>query len=171
MEAGRRILLLVGPKGSGKTHVGALLERALGVPYVRVEAIFLGLAARGLAGPALEAAGFGRAVEAVGEALAAAGRACLDTTATAPSFPASLEALRALAPVTLVAVRAPPETCLARIRARDAAAHLPATEERIRAINEAAARVALPWDLVLENGDGLGDEAILAPLRAWAGPG
>jgi predicted kinase len=171
MQAGRRILLLVGPKGSGKTHVGALLERTLGIPYVRVEAIFLGLAAGGLAGPALEAAGFRRAVEATGEALAASGRACLDTTATAPSFPAYLEALRALAPVVLVAVRAPPETCLARIRSRDAAAHLPAGEDRIAAINEAAARVALPWDLVLENGVGLRDAEIVALVRPFAGAG
>src|SRR5450755_1893861 len=37
------LLVLVGPKGSGKTHVGAVLEARLGVRFVRVEPIFLAL--------------------------------------------------------------------------------------------------------------------------------
>jgi hypothetical protein len=41
MAASRSVLVLVGPKGSGKTYVGTLTNKELGVPFLRVEPIFL----------------------------------------------------------------------------------------------------------------------------------
>lgn len=35
------IFVLVGPKGSGKSHIGDLISRKLGIPFLRVEPIFL----------------------------------------------------------------------------------------------------------------------------------
>src|ERR1035437_2513108 len=35
------LLILVGPKGSGKTHIGTVIARHLGVRFLRVEPIFL----------------------------------------------------------------------------------------------------------------------------------
>ena len=37
----KRVLVLVGPKGAGKSTIGAVIERELGVPFVRVEPVFL----------------------------------------------------------------------------------------------------------------------------------
>ena len=41
MAASRSVLVLVGPKGSGKTYVGALINKEPGVRFLRVEPIFL----------------------------------------------------------------------------------------------------------------------------------
>ena len=37
----KHVLVLVGLKGSGKTTIGALLERAFGLRFLRVEAVWI----------------------------------------------------------------------------------------------------------------------------------
>ena len=55
MAAFRSVLILVGPKGSGKTYIGSLVERELGVRFLRVEPIFLeNMRGSHLTGTALE---------------------------------------------------------------------------------------------------------------------
>jgi adenylate kinase family enzyme len=37
----KTVIILVGPKGSGKSFVGTLISKELGIPFVRVEPIYL----------------------------------------------------------------------------------------------------------------------------------
>ncbi|KFF58325.1 hypothetical protein JF66_19375, partial [Cryobacterium sp. MLB-32] len=42
MSFTKTIYVLIGPKGSGKTHIGNLLERAFGIAFLSVEKLGLG---------------------------------------------------------------------------------------------------------------------------------
>ncbi len=36
----KTVIILFGPKGVGKTHLGAVMERPMNVPFLRVEPLF-----------------------------------------------------------------------------------------------------------------------------------
>jgi shikimate kinase len=160
------ILLLVGPKGAGKSHLGTLAEARLGARFLRVEPIFQEVQRNSTAtGTARDAEGYGRVLEAVAEALAAHDLVVLETTGASPALPLFLEGLRGLGRVRLVAVRAPLDRCLERVRSRDQSVHIPVSDQRVTEINALAAQVELPWDLVLDNGGPAPEAELLAGLR------
>jgi shikimate kinase len=39
----KTVVMLIGPKGSGKTHIGTVLEKRKGIKFLRVEPIWLRL--------------------------------------------------------------------------------------------------------------------------------
>lgn len=160
------VLLLVGPKGSGKTHVGTLVGEALGVPFLRVEPIFLeSLRRSGLVGPAQEADGYARVLAAVDAALRRAPCVVIESTGASEAFPAFLRALQSRHRVALVSIRAPLERCLERVRSRDQADHIPVPDDRLAEINARAVTVELPWDLVIDNGGPATSEVIVELFR------
>ncbi|NTU82610.1 MAG: AAA family ATPase [Chloroflexales bacterium] len=157
------LLLLVGPKGSGKSFIGELLERELGVPYVRPEAVVLQLRASGRVPTVAESLG---AIVAATEAQARAAQALtLDTTGAFDDLDTYLQALARFSRVRLVQVYAPPEMCLARIRARDQSAHIPVQEELIGQINARSLALRLPYELVIDNEPFAPPAQIIAAVR------
>jgi shikimate kinase len=165
MEA-PRVVVLLGPKGSGKTHVGTLVERELGVRFLRVEPIFLEHQRTSpLAGRARDAGGYAKVAAAVADLLARAPCVALESTGASPAFAPFLAALRARWPVTVVAIRAPLDRCAARVRTRDPVPHIPVSDERLAAINAAAAEVRIPCDLEIDNGGPAPEREILDAFR------
>ncbi len=150
--AGRQVIILVGPKGSGKTTIGEFLAGELGIRFLRVEPLFLETRARlGANHPDPDRLGFEAVLAELASLLAEGGAACFESTGASPHFPWLLSEVARLARVSLVRVVAEPAQCLARIRGRDAAAHIPASGEDIERINARASRVTLPWDAVIDN--------------------
>ena len=147
------VIVLVGPKGAGKSTLCALLARAVGAEFVRVEPVYLNvLRAHPDQDPAsLEPAGFGAILEQVHAAAARSRTVCLESTGTAGYFPTFLARLQARHRVVLVRVSAPGETCAERVRSRDVAEHIPVSDERVREINRVAEGVRLAWDLEVDN--------------------
>ena len=151
------LLVLVGPMGSAKTHVGAVLEARLGVRFVRVEPIFLVLRNQVEALTEVE--------RQVDRALAEAQVVAIESTGIVTEHLRSLR--QRYEPVRWIRVDASAESCLRRFKARDASGRIPISEERFREINARAARTSLDWDCVLNNDCGLTDEEIaeaVAPL-------
>lgn len=147
------VILLVGPKGSGKTTLGGLLGRELGLIFLRVEPIYLRVLRDNPAvDPAsLEPVGFGAILEEVNRSAELRPVVCIESTGTAGYFPEFLTQLQARHRVTLVRVSAPAETCVARVRERDSADHIPVSDDRVREINRVVEGVNLPWDLEVDN--------------------
>jgi hypothetical protein len=163
----RVLLLLVGPKGAGKTFVGGVLERHLGIAFLRIEPIFLGVM-RGepeLAGIELERRGFQAVLEKLDELARSREVLCIESTGTARTFPDLLAALRRRFDVRLIRVRSPLGICLERIRTRDASVHIPVSDDRVMEINEIASRVELPWDLEIDNTEFQEEDRIVQAVR------
>jgi hypothetical protein len=162
------VLLLVGPKGAGKTTIGSMLARRLDVAFLRVEPIYLDVVRRhpGTDAAELEPAGFGAILDALDREAANHPVVCLESTATAGFFAEFLRRLRSRHDVRIVRVLAPPRACVARVRGRDATDHIPVSDDRLADINRAAERVELPWDLVLDNSGPLREREIVDAVSA-----
>ena len=144
------LLVLVGPKGSGKTHVGTVIEARLGVRFIRVEPIFRALNNQPEA--------FADVERQIGQALAEVRVVAIESTGIATEYMRALQ--ERYQPVRMIRVHASAETCFRRFRARDASAHVPVSEGRFREINECAAQASFNWDCVLDNDAGLTEEEI-----------
>ncbi len=83
--------------------------------------------------------------------LAAAPCVVIESTGASPAFPRFLATLRQEHEVLLVAVRAPLDTCLLRVRTRDQSEHIAVSDDRVAEINERAVGVQLAWDLEIDN--------------------
>lgn len=161
--------MLLGPKGVGKTTLGALLAREPGVFFVDVEPI---------AKQVLEAIGgtiseeyarraFDAIVEAVGARSGAHRVIVIETTGASDATGRLLEGLRAEHEVRLVRVRARAETCRARIDARDASRQIAVPPELVEEMHRRTEALSLAWDLEVDNDPALSaDEVrrVFAPL-------
>jgi hypothetical protein len=58
-------------------------------------------------------------------------------------------------------IQAPLETCIDRVMTRDASAHIPVSDHRLREINDRALQVDLPWDLEINNSEFLNESVIV----------
>jgi hypothetical protein len=112
----------------------------------------------------LEPLGFGAILDAVHERARSSPVLCLESTGTAGYFGEFLDRLRSAYRVHLVHVRASPDLCLERVRARDGANHIPVSDERLREINRVAATVSLPWDLEVNNADAADQSAAVVAI-------
>ncbi|MFA3919328.1 AAA family ATPase [Ruegeria hyattellae] len=146
------IILLVGPKGAGKTYLASRMEDEIGISFLRVEPIWLELMKEMRPGSSdFDIEGLSRVIEGVRERLSARSSVVLESTGTAPWFSEMHNALDAMGELILIKVSAPNEMCLDRIRQRDASQHIPVSDDRIEQINMLAERVQLPWSVEIQN--------------------
>jgi shikimate kinase len=160
------LILLVGPKAAGKSHVGRVLADACGVEFVHVESIWLKWdreCRRGGVEPSIEG-GLARVKEEVARALTRHPHVSVETTGASEPILAGLLALVPPEDLLLVRVWAGLETCLARFRARDSSDHLPTDEEVVRRVHALAREVSLSWNVELVN-EGLSREEIVEAFR------
>lgn len=147
------IILLVGPKGAGKTHIGMDLARMFDADFLRVEKIWQDMSPDKMEfdSPAFMAEGIRRTLVAVSERLARHNAIILESSGAFDLFPDYLTALRAMGRVCLVSVRAPIDQCLLRIRTRDQSLHVPVPEDDIVKLNQRSERTEMEWDIVISN--------------------
>lgn len=140
------IVMLVGPKGAGKTHLATRLQKEVGIPFLRVEPIWLQLRSE-MQPDCLEydREGQSRVLTSLIDLLNQKGCVVLESTGTAPWFGGFLGNLHAFGTVAIIRVTAPPATCLERVRTRCASEHIPISDERVAEINRIAEKVSLPW--------------------------
>lgn len=160
------LILLVGPKGSGKSHVGRLIEARLGVHFFHVEPHWMGYHADCAAAgrPVSIAEGIGRVHSLIADQLRSGEAVCVETTGASAEILDDLLVLGKHFGLLLVRVEAPLALCLKRVAARDQTNQIPMSEEGIRGVYARAAAVDLPFDIVLEN-KGLTEEQILRPFK------
>ncbi|MFN7959666.1 MAG: AAA family ATPase [Thermoanaerobaculia bacterium] len=161
------LVVLVGPKGSGKSHIGRILERRLGVLFFHVEPLWMAYHAEcAAAGRSPDVAGGIRRVHpGIRDALERNGTICVETTGASAEL---LDDLLSLAPpgqTLVVRLNAPLELCLERIARRDPTHQIPLSLEGIRKVYELAMAAPVSADLTLEN-LALGEEEIVSSLAA-----
>ncbi len=146
----KQIVVLLGAKGSGKSSLSRLLERAFGLEVLSAEPLWVEHAKRPR-GPNWERDGFCEVAGAVQDALEVHDVVVTETTGTSPHTAEFVGALRRQARVVVIGVQAPPELCLERVRARDAAGHVAVSDDDVEHINARAATSHLKTDATLVN--------------------
>jgi len=167
----KEVVLLVGPKGAGKSTIGQLLATRLGVRFLRVEPLFLEVrAALGPSHPDYERRGFEAVLSGLVDALAGHDVVCFESTGVSDHLPWLLSEIRKAARLHLVRVCAGPESCLERVRNRDASIHIPVSDDQVERINVRAAGVVLPWSAEIDNGGPFDADGIVEEVRGLLGP-
>lgn len=159
------LILLIGPKGSGKTHIGRLLERRWSVHFFRVESHWMRYHAECAAAgrPVRIDVGIERIHPAITRALSIYEQVCVETTGASREILDSLISMGERFGRLLVQVQAPLPLCLERIAARDPSHQIPMHDEDIRSVHALSSAVDLPFDITLENIN-LSEEQILRPF-------
>ena len=159
-------ILLVGPKGSGKSHIGRILEARLGVQFLHVEPLWIAYHAdcKAAGRPPVIAEGIATVHPAIARALDEHAHVCVETTGASAEI---LNALRSLLPrsETIVArVTAPLELSLQRIAARNQDDQIPVDSQTVREVHALSEALILDADLALDNVR-LSEEEIVAAFE------
>ena len=167
-----QVIVLVGPKGAGKTTLGRVLEREPGVHFLEVESIAKRVLADmgGVIDERYAREAFAAIVVAVDSMAGSYPTIVLETTGASTETPAFIDALRRLRSVRLVRIVAPAETCATRIAQRDSSRQVDVPPDLIRAMHERTEALRLPWDLELTNDPPLTDEQVRAAFRHILSP-
>ncbi len=157
----KRIYLLIGPKGSGKTYIGTLLESRTGIPFVRVEDIALRVQRdRAYDDRRYVQEVFGAIEAEIRDRLGTVPELVFESTGLTDAFDAMLRSLRASFHVVLIRIAADPDKCAWRVQHRDLSQHVNVSDAQVRAINGQATAKTFSFDGVIPNDDA-SPEAIL----------
>jgi predicted ABC-type ATPase len=166
------LVLLVGPKGAGKSYVGRLLESALKVHFLHVEPLWMSYYAEcdRLNQPRSILEGIKRVRPAIDLALQAHEHVCIETTGASAEIFDDLVAAGAASGVLLVKIHAPLSTCLERIETRNPTHQIPVDVDTIRKIYELGSARGCQFDLTIENVS-LSDREIAEAFAPFLGRG
>ena len=150
----KTVIMLIGPKGSGKTHIGSVLEKTTNIPFLRVEPIWLSLTAG--------QDGWYEVERAIQDHLVENDMVFIESLGVSEGFERLRNKLQRKYAIKYVKIRALPETCLERVRNRNKADHISVSDDNVEQYNRFAAQVSLPWELEILNDPPLSEEEIIA---------
>ncbi len=146
----KQIIILIGLKGSGKTYIGSLLQKKLGIHFFRVEDIWLSLKSERLSNEYI-IEGFNLVKQKIDSLLLRKNRIIIESTGVTEYFPKFLDSLSTQYEVKLVKIVTSPEVCLHRVKSRDLSIHVPVSDDIVSEINQIASKVDLKYDLIIDN--------------------
>jgi shikimate kinase len=159
----KQLIILVGPKGSGKTYIGTLIHEKLGIAFLRVEDIWLSVTSERFTEEYVEQ-GFRMVEEEIDRQLRNADLLLIESTGASAHFAPFLSAVGQKYSLILIKINASPVTCRKRIKTRDVTVHIPVSDDIIEQINKEATKVDLEFDAVIDN-ENTPDEEILELIR------
>jgi predicted kinase len=163
----KQIIILVGPKGSGKTFIGTLIQKETGIHFLRVEDIWLSLKSERLSNDYI-IEGFNLVRQNIDQLLTSNNIIIIESTGTSEHFFNFLDNLRSLYEVKLVKIVASPDVCVNRIRFRNSSLHVPVSDDMLSLINQAALKTDLMYDLIIDN-EKSSDEMIIETFQTLLG--
>ncbi len=153
------LFILIGPKGSGKTYIGTLVQEKLNIPFFRVEDVWLKNKEK-LAEEEYEKKGFELVEKEIDEKLSQTNTLVIESTGASDYFDNFLNSLSLKYFVRLIKVSTPIELCMKRIATRDHSTHIPVSDDRIEKINEKALQVQLDFDMEIDNANATDEEIV-----------
>ncbi len=163
----KTVYILVGPKGCGKSYIGSLLERRLGLTFLRVEPLAIAyIEKHGLPEGGLKRDGFDLEEAEIHKILANKKSVVFEATGSSKYFSSVLENLKQLYEVKLIRIHCPLEICYNRVKNRDQKDHHVVADDMIRAINSKADKVILDWNLEINNSGPASEEFIMLQFRS-----
>lgn len=158
MAAQKNLFMLVGPKGSGKTHIGTLVNQHTDIVFLRVEPIWLGLKP--------DEDGW-KKVEAVIDAMfQKQDKIMIESLGIGEGFGKFHASLAEKYSIKMIRVYANLETCFTRVKTRNNAEHIAVSDDKVAEFNQLASAVTFDWDLEINNDNPASDKEIINAIRS-----
>ena len=154
----KKVIILIGPKGSGKTHIGTVAAKQTDMTFLPVEPLWLALK------PGED--GWSVVEREVDHILEASDEVIIESLGGSDGFKRLHANLASKYAVKLVRVTADLDTCLKRVKSRPNRDHIPVSDAEVERYNALAVKVALDWDAEINNADPATDDDILRTLRS-----
>lgn len=148
----KTINILLGPKGSGKTFIGQLLQEKLGIYFLKVENIFIRIKQdRDYLNSDYIKEGFNAVEREIARILETEDELTIESTGAAPQFDEMVGNLKRRFCVRLIKVTADLDRCIERVKTRDKAAHIDVSDEHVMVINTLSVAKKFDVDFEIEN--------------------
>lgn len=154
----KTLYMLIGPKGSGKTHIGMLVDRLTEIKFLRVESIWLTVQ------PGED--GWKKVESAIDAEFAVRDKVMVESLGAGEDFKRYYASLKSKYPVKMIRVYADLDTCLQRVQTRNSADHIPVSDDKVMEYNRIAAAVAYSWDAEIDNNGPTSQEEILRIIHS-----
>lgn len=150
----KKIYILIGQKGSGKTFIGGLFERNFQITFLRVEDWAKTVKRdRRFDDETYLREVFAAIENGVREALIDRDAVVFESTGLTEHFDEMLRNLKSDFDVTTIKVITDRDLCVSRVKSRDQSIHINVSDKEIELINSAVLRRNLPTDFEIENAD------------------
>ena len=154
----KQLYILVGPKGSGKTHIGMLVNQHTDISFLRVEPIWLSLE------PGED--GWKKVEAAIDATFQSCSKAMIESLGIGEGFREFHASLVGKYSLKMIRVYADLDTCFERVKNRNNTDHIPVSDDRVAELNQIAANVTFNWDLEINNNRPAVETDILAAIRS-----
>lgn len=154
----KTLFMLIGPKGSGKTHIGTLVNQHTDIAFLRVEPIWLSLQ------PGED--GWEK-VEAVIDAMfQKQDKVMIESLGIGEGFAKFHASLAEKYSIKMIRVYADLETCFTRVKTRNNAEHIAVSDDKVTEFNQIASAVTYNWDLEINNDNPASDKEIINAIQS-----
>ena len=158
MSDQKTLFMLIGPKGSGKTHIGTLVQQHTDIVFLRVEPIWLGLRPNEDGWKKVEAI--------IDTMLQKHDKVMIESLGIGEGFSKFHASLAEKYSIKMIRVYADLETCFIRVKTRNTAEHIAVSDDKVVEFNEIASAVTYTWDLEINNNDLTPDKDIISAIQS-----
>ena len=141
----KTLFMLVGPKGSGKTHIGTLVNQHTDIVFLRVEPIWLGLKP--------DEDGWEKVEAVIATLFQKQDKVMIESLGIGKGFGKFHASLAEKYSIKMIRVYADLNTCFTRVKTRDSAEHIAVSDDKVAEFNQLASAVTYHWDLEISNDD------------------
>jgi shikimate kinase len=152
----KTLYMLIGPKGSGKTYIGTLVDRQSDIRFIRVEPIWLSLQ------PGED--GWKKVEQVIDTTFQSHDKVMIESLGAGDGFRGLHASLAQKYSIKMIRVVADLATCLKRVQTRNNADHIAVSDDKVVEYNKIAAQVSYDWALEINNEQPASDHAILAAI-------
>lgn len=161
------IYLLIGPKGSGKSFIGILMERYFGIKFVRVEDWAKTLKRdREIHDESYLQEVFKSIESGIRKTLETHNKIVFESTGLTPYFTQMYNNLSRDFSLISININADDATCIKRVKERDQSIHIHVSDEQIYAINKQVRANNFKADFTILN-EGKTEEELVQELKSY----
>jgi shikimate kinase len=158
----KKIYLLIGPKGSGKSFIGALMEKEFGIKFIRVEDWVKEVKNnRQIDNQSYINESFQAIEKGVRKVLNQYDKVLFESTGLSDYFDQMLKKLNQDFSVISIRIQANDELCLNRVKTRDQSIHINVSDDQVNKINRLVREKEMKTDFTLINENKSADEIVI----------
>lgn len=150
--------MLIGPKGSGKTYIGTLVEKNSDIFFLRVENIWLKLNHK--------ENGWKKVEQEIDMIFKNCNNVMIENLGAGEGFHQFYASLNKKYHIKLIRVFTDLDICLNRVIRRDNENHIPISDDKVIEYNKIASQVGLDWNLEIDNNGPASDSEILMAIKS-----